>query len=754
MIMKCSDFLLEVGTEEIPARMLAKASADLESLVLGALGTAGLTFTGHESFFTPRRLAIAVFGIPEAQADRDEVMAGPSVSIAKAADGSWSPAAAGFARGKGKTADDLIEIDSPKGRIIALKISTPGRNTLDVLAESIPAALSAVKFPKAMRWADGNGPFVRPVHWICCVFGGAVVDFSFLRIKSGSLSNGHRFLGTGPFELESPAAYVEQLRGHHVIVRPAERVKIINKQMAHVEKQTGLTFISNESLFDEVANIIEEPHLITCNFDADFLRLPVEVLTTAMAAHQRYFAMQDAAGKLTRTFGVVCNNKARDMSGVARGNERVLAARLYDSRFFFEQDLAAGLEVMGTRLGERLFLKDAGTMHDKVRRVEKICAAIAEEVGLSATETTDLHRAATLCKSDLMSAMVCELPEVQGVMGSYYATAAGESPVVANAIRDHYLPKFAGDTLPGSDVCAVLAVADRLDSIATCFQVGAIPTGSRDPLALRRQAIALLRIIINSKRLNGLTIPGLLKMAADSRGIVSGAREAISDAVASVTGKNKKDSLTVEEFMAERFRGILTDEYGVTGDVANAVIPFMSGDCPASPADLAARAVAIREALADDSFRDFLDNVFKRVGNLMKKADEEMPHWRRLAGPEGLAEKIGHVFSGKEARNNLLDPTVDFTDMFDGPLEKELEICRVSGAGLAELSRKNRDYSGTLKVMASFAGPLAMFFGSGKEGVPVLLENDETLRVARLALLDRVLSQFNWFADFSRISTR
>lgn len=751
--MENRDFLIEVGTEEIPARMVARAAGDLEVLTLAALDAAGLAHDGSEAFFTPRRLAVVVRNVPVAQADREEIAYGPSVSIARSSDGGWTQAATGFARGKNMRTDDLVEVDGPKGRVVALKVLTHGRPTVDVLAGVMPGVLGQLKFPKSMRWGAGRGPFVRPVHWLCCLLGDSVVPFEFVGIKSGRESFGHRFMAGDAFTVTSPAEYVDMLRQRHVMARASERVTSIREQMAAVESSTGRKFIPNEALFGEISNIIEQPILITCEFDKDFLRLPVEVLTTAMAAHQRYMAMQEPDGRLSCQFGVVCNNRARDMAVVARGNERVLAARLYDCRFFWEHDLKVGLEEMGDRLEGRLFLKDGGTMHDKRRRMKKICDDIADAAGFDKEQKKDLARAAMLCKADLMSSVVGELPELQGVMGSYYAQAAGENQSVVTAVRDHYQPRFAADRLPGSDVAAALALADRIDSIATCFYVGEIPTGSRDPLALRRAAIAVLRIMIANPRLSRITVSQLLDMAADSRGLMSGAKSFLQEAVSKVSRKGKEEA-TIEDFMAERLRGILTEEYGVGGDVANAVLPFMTGEQAASPADLVSRAVAIRDAMADESFRQFLDNVFKRVGNMVRKADEELEGWRDAIGPLGAMGKIGSWFGANKQHRNLLDPAVDYTDTLETQLEKDLEVCRVNGAVQSAAARERRDYPGVLKVMASFEGPLASFIGSGKDGVPVLLEQDEAKRLARLALLDRVFSQFNWFADFSRISTR
>jgi glycyl-tRNA synthetase beta chain len=719
------DLLLEIGTEEIPARMIDDGARDLANLLEAALKSAGVAGASIESFSTPRRLAVRVVGVPEMQPDREDVATGPTVAAAYASDGTPTRAAEGFARGQGVAVQDLVRVDGPKGEMVAVRKLIPGQSTRDLLATILPATLARLSFPKAMRWNGGTGPFVRPVHWVCAILGCETIPFVFHGITSSNLSRGHRFMAGEPFVIESPTDYEGLLASRHVIVRARDRQALIRKAMTAIEADTGNRFLPHEALLDEVANLVEFPVVVRGCFDEDFLRLPREVLITSMRAHQRYFAMEAPDGRLAREFGVVANNQARDMSVVSRGNERVLAARLFDARFFWEQDLKAGIGTMSERLTQRLFLRDAGDMARKTGRVRGIVSAIATAAGVPDDVRQGAERAALICKADLMSAMVGEFPELQGVMGMYYARQAGEPDAVADAVRDHYLPRFAGDAIPGSTEGAILALADRLDSIVTSFRVGAIPTGSKDPLALRRQAIATLRILSECPALSGLALPAMLDIAW---GTHDGAGTEPAQCRAQV-----------DAFFQERFRGILVDEAGIPTDFAAAVVDLLTDPrLSAPPADLLRRARALRD-FADQAagFRDFLDNVFKRVGNILKKADTEMPGWRGQAQAAGLLNEDG-----------------DFLDGMTLELERDVEIARQSARSTSDAARGAGTFQDLLQALYSFKDPLARFFGTGRDGVPVLIEADEGKRLARLALLDRVLSLFNWFADFSRISTR
>lgn len=700
--------LLEVGTEEIPARMLRQAAADLARLVEEALDAASLSHSATTPLWTPRRLAVLVEGIPAGQSDREEVVTGPHVAAAFDANGAPTRAAEGFARAQGVRAADLVRVPGPKGEVVAVRRLVPGRDTREVLADVLPGVLSRLTFPKAMHWDGHRGPFVRPVHWICCLFGPDPIGFEFAGIRSGRTTRGHRFLAPAPFDLADPASYVAEMSRRDVVARPDERRARIREALSRVEAESGLRFVLDDALLDEVADLVECPVLEVGSFDPAFLALPREVLITAMAAHQRYFAVEDGRGHLAARFGVVSNTRARDPAVVVRGHERVLAARLHDARFFHEQDLQCGLHRMSERLGERLFLTGAGDMAEKSSRIAEVAVQVCEAAG----RTEDLplvRRAAALCKADLMSQMVGEFPTLQGVMGRHYALAAGEPEAVAVAIEEHYLPRFAGDALPATDVGAVLAVADRVDSIATCFDIGAIPTGSRDPLGLRRQAIGLLKILIERAWPN-VTPGGLLARCRDDD-----------------TGRK------AWAFVRERFQGLLTEEYEVPTDFATAVL---EGARDKPPSEVVAMAVALRDFSRETAgFRDFLETVFKRVFNLVRQADDKMPEWRERARRMGLL-------------GPLPDPRL--THEF----ERAVQEAWASACEALRRARDDGDWRVLLGALYAFKDPLARFFGTGSEGVPVLIETDEEKRVRRLALLWRILDLFEWFADFSKVSSR
>ncbi len=708
------DLLLEIGTEEIPARMLDQGVADLRTCIEHALDVEGLVPTGGQTFHSPRRLVVLLTGLPERQSDREDIAYGPAIRAAFDEAGQPTKAAQGFARSQGVDPAMLERVTGPKGEVVAVRRSVTGRPTLDVLSEALPAALARLTFPKSMKWADGIGPFARPIHWIVALFGQDIVPFTFCSIASGRTTRGHRFQAPVPVDVPDPCAWEALVTERFVMVRPNARRAAIDQALASAAAESKCTFLANEALRSEVANLVEDPNFAIGEFDPDFLQLPREVLVTAMASHQRYFAMEDADGRLMARFGVVANNRARDMAVVVRGNQRVLAARLYDARFFWNQDLKSGIEAMTQRLPQRLFLKGAGDMAEKTARICNLVGALADTAGLDANVRADAVRAAELCKADLMSHLVGEFPELQGVMGMYFARAAGESEAVAQAIREHYLPRFAGDDLPATPAGAILALADRIDSVVACFRAGAVPTGSKDPLALRRQAIGVLKMMVGLG-IKVMPLARVLEMAG-------------LDAADPVRG-------AVAGFFRDRFHGILTSDYEVPVDFANALLETR-GD--SSPLDVVTMAVALRDfARRTDGFTDFLDNVFKRVANILKQADDKVPGWRGAAATLGMLDVDSNVAGGLELE-----------------LERAVDEARRAALGAYHAAVESGEYDALLAALYSFREPLAAFFGSGREGVPVLIEGDERKRLARLALLHRVFSLFNWYADFTRISTR
>jgi len=710
---KTEDLLLEIGTEEVPARMVEKGAGDLCLLVEDVVNKAGLGCSGSMTLCTPRRLAVLFKGIPTRQEDRDETVTGPGVKIAFGPDGEPTKAAVGFAKGQRVDVSDLIRVESPRGDVVAVHRHVEGRATKDLLAESMPGVLEALRFPKAMRWEANTGPFVRPIHWICCVFGSDVVNFEFAGVSSGRSSRGHRFMSPETFEIETPDVYASELAARDVVVDPGDRKDMIRRAMAQQEQKTGYRFIPDEGLLGEVANLVEKPFLETARFDEAFLELPREVLVTAMRSHQRYFAMEDADGNLVNTFGLVANNRAVDMGVVVRGNKRVIGARLQDARFFWDRDRKDGLDAMAPRLNERLFLRGAGDMSEKSKRVEEISGAICELKGFSDDVKASAMRAAALCKADLMSRMVGEFPDLQGVMGEYYARAQGETDETTTAIREHYLPRHAGDDLPSTSAGAVLAVADRIDSISRCFEVGAIPTGSRDPLALRRAALGCLRILVGFDGLTDTRFLDLLLMVPeDVRPIVGG-------------------------FFVERFRTVLTEDSSVPTDFANAVAERLIGVDSPPPSGLVAFAEALRDE-DPDRLRGFLDAVYKRPNNICRKAEKEDDTWDgeildpytrldgSIAGPSGIG-RIDHALAKAftAARERVDDDSI-----WDEP-------------------------KAIIDAFFTLEEPIAGFLGSGKnDGVPVLICEDEDTRHWRLGLLAAVWNLLYKYADFAKISTR
>ncbi|HOU52751.1 MAG TPA: glycine--tRNA ligase subunit beta [Myxococcota bacterium] len=713
--MEARDLLLEIGTEEIPARMIGAGVADLARLLDEALREAGLPATSIRTFATPRRMAVRASGIPTAQADREEWVYGPPVMAAVGPDGRPTKAAEGFARSQGVSPESLVRVPGPRGEVVAVRKTRVGIATMDWLARTLPGVLGRLSFPKSMRWGEGIGPFVRPVHWILARFGEEVVPFSFAGVTARGVTRGHRFLAPEEVPVPRPEDYEGLLRNRFVEPDPEERLRIIREAIATAEREHRGRFIAGDDLIGEVANLVEWPVFGLGGYDPAFLELPPEVLVTAMASHQRFFALAGEDGALRPRFGVVSNTPARDPAVVIRGNERVLAARLYDARFFYQQDLRHGIGEMARRLPERLFLKDAGDMAQKSVRVREIARRVWKALELPEVGLDILCQAADWCKADLMSAMVGEFPELQGTMGMYYARAAGADEPVAQAIREHYLPRHAGDVVPATLAGAVLAAADRLDTLATCFGVGVVPTGSKDPLGLRRAALGLIRISMEVADLARLPLGGWLD---------------------TVEGWDPEVRSRVEAFLSDRFRGHLTDEEGIPTDVAQAVGARLFSGAP--PGTLVRRGRALVSFIRENrGFGEFLDQVFKRVGNLLRKADEDWSGWRERALREGLLE---------EGRDHRV-PT-------DTPQETDVESLRLEVQTRLGARTEEQDVEEVLRALFSFRDPLARFFGTGKDGVPVLIEADEGLRLRRLALLARVAALFDGYADFGRISTR
>ena len=491
------DFLFELGVEEMPSAPLNNAVKQLESLMGKGLDEAGLAHGAIRVISSPRRLAVLVGDVAEATQAIHSVLRGPSAKIAFDAEGNPTKAAEGFARKNGLTARELVRREDADGsEYVFAEQNTPSEPALPILTRVCEGLIPSIQWPnyRSQRWGSEHATFVRPVRWICCLFGEEVVPVSFADVVSGNTTRGHRVLSPGEHLVASTDAYEDVLESAHVL-SAERREQVIREGIAKVESELGVRVDTPAKVFDEVVNLCEWPTVLVGHFDEEFLNVPSEIICESMLSNQRYFPTYDAEGNLTRAFVVVSNGDPKANATVIDGNERVVRARLYDAKFFYDEDLKVDLEVFRERLASVGFQQKLGTVLQKSVRMEDLALAIAREAHLGAHAASSAQRAAHLAKADLVSSAVVEFTSQQGVMGGYYAAAAGEEHEVAAAIRDHYRPRFAGDDLPEGIAGCIVAVADKLDTIAGMFAIDEPPTGSKDPFALRRSAIGVLNIL-------------------------------------------------------------------------------------------------------------------------------------------------------------------------------------------------------------------------------------------------------------------
>ncbi|MGH7272595.1 MAG: glycine--tRNA ligase subunit beta, partial [Polyangiaceae bacterium] len=553
--------LLEIGVEELPSSFVDAALAALPKIVAEEIASARLTHGEVTALGTPRRLGLLVRDLPARQLDLDEVVVGPSEAIAFK-DGSPTKAAEAFAAKLGVAVGSLDVVERPAGpkqkpgRYVRGRRVEKGRATAELLGGVLERVSAAIPFKKSMRWADLDVAFGRPVQWIVALLGDQVVPFVFAGVASGRTSRGHRFLSPDEFDVTSPGAYLAELRERHVIVDPRERVKAMLDRVSEAARAAGGTYDEEPMLVSENASLVEEPHVVTGSFDSAFLALPPAVIRAVARGHQRYFCLQKSDGELLSDYVAVVNTANRpDL--IVKGTDRVMRARLSDARFFWEEDLKTRLESRYEKLGGIVFHALLGTVRDKVDRIGRLADHIASTIDLADARRAVVTRAARLCKCDLVTLMVGEFPELQGHMGREYAAAQGEPQEVANAIRDHFKPLGGQDAVAGDDVSAVIALADRFDTLAGCFAVGLAPTGAADPFALRRACISALRTMIE-RGYGALAFSPLVGAAYDA---YAGTKLNLTRAEAIAK---------LEEFAVERLRGLLAS--ATSGTVADAVL--------------------------------------------------------------------------------------------------------------------------------------------------------------------------------------
>ncbi|HBL94543.1 MAG TPA: glycine--tRNA ligase subunit beta [Hyphomonas sp.] len=701
-----ADLILELFSEEIPARMQAKAESDLGAALEKALGEAGLNWSKLETASGPRRLTVFVDGLSERSADVKEERKGPKV-------GAPDKAVEGFLRGAGLSDISQAEVrsDPKKGDFYVAVIETPGRDATDVIAEAVPAIIRGFHWPKSMRWGTGELRWVRPLQRIVCVLDGKVVPFDVDGIASGDETEGHRVHGRGPFKVTSRKDYESQLSGagHVKLTRDARREVIL----AGIEKvcaDAGLEWIEDKGLLEEVVGLAEWPVVVLGDMDPAFLALPPEVIQLSMRTHQKYFAVNDRkTGKLAPNFIVVANIEAADGGKkLAEGNSRVLAARLDDGRFFWEKDKATPLEEMAEKLSTIAFKAELGSLGDKVERVAALARELAPKVGAD----PDLaERAARLAKSDLVSEMVGEFPELQGVMGRYYALEAGEPETVADAIRDHYKPQGPSDSVPSDPVGIAVALADKLDTLVGFWAIDEKPTGSKDPFALRRAALGVVRITLaNDLRLGFQGILGMSNFEFQNQKGLQ-----ISDGPFVGLTKLSLDSLDLLSFFADRLKQHLRDE-GQRHDLIDAVFALGEDDLV-----LITRRVEALGAFLDTEDGANLLAGYKRAANILK-AEEKKGDL-----PADLSVNDALIAKGPAEEKALAKALSDVEAAIENPLKSE-------------------DFTAAMAELAKLRGPVDAFF----EAVMVN-DEDSAVRANRLALLTKIRGTLYRVADFSRI---
>lgn len=678
--------LLEIGTEEIPAHVMPGILSQLKENVAKTFEELRIEYKNIKTLGTPRRSALLVEGLAEQQADLSKENRGPAVNIAFDADGNPTKAAQGFARGQGVKPEELVTKD---GYVYAM-VHEKGGQTVDLLGDTLKGLVDGLNFPNNMHWADLDYKFIRPLRWLVALYGQDVIDFEVANVKSGRTSRGHRFLSEGDFEIANAEDYVEACRKASIIVDQNERCEIIRQQIAEVAAANGGQAEVNEDLLEEVLYLVEYPTALCGKFDEKYLALPAEAVITPMRDHQRYFpVLKD--GQLLPLFITIRNGGKEHLETVQHGNERVLRARLEDAQFFFDEDRKKTLEQHGEKLKTVVFQDGLGTIYDKALRLEVLAGYIADAIGANEQDKKDAVRAAKLAKADLVTGMVTEFTELQGVMGREYALLDGETKAVAQAIDEHYMPRFAGDSQPASVAGRIVSLADKIDTIVGTFSRGLIPTGSQDPFALRRQALGIVNMLKEAQYHISLSQ------------LVAKAMELLKIADAGQQAKLQND---VADFMKLRLKNVLADA-GIRYDVVDAV--FVTVD---DIYGVFLRAQAVNEAVKQDMEKTI--QAFVRTGNIARKAED--------------------VQAAVEA------------DILAEQVEKDLYKAYEVAASKVEKEIVAQDYAGVIATLSQLAAPIDAFF----DGVMVM-DKDEKIKNNRLGLLKLVDNLICQVADFSKI---
>lgn len=684
------DLLIEIGVEELPIRALQPLSNALAQGLAEALEEAGLKAREARPFAAPRRLGCLLSDLPIAQPDRQVERRGPALTASFDDEGNPTKAALGFARSCGVTMEELGKLETPKGAWLVYRAIESGRSTAELIPELLDKSVAKLPIPKRMRWGEGEHEFVRPLHWLLLLWGEETIRHQLFGVQSGRSSRGHRFHHPEAIDIERPESYLAQLREPgRVLVDFGERRALIRQQVQALASELEGKAVIDNGLLDEVTALVEWPRALAGRFDAKFLEVPQECLISTMQDNQKYFPVVDGDGRLMPHFITVANIESRDEAEVRRGNERVIAPRFTDAEFFWNQDRKRRLDSHIEGLKSVVFQEQLGTLYDKSERAERLARAIADQLG---GDPEHAARAARLAKCDLNSSMVFEFPELQGIMGRYYALHDGEPAPVAEALDEQYMPRHAGDALPAGVTGQALAIADKLDTLIGIFAIGQRPTGVKDPFGLRRAALGVLRIMI--ERQLPLDLDRLLQIAAE--GLPSG-----------LNGEERRAELF--DFMMDRLKAYYGDR-AIRIDVFEAVLACR----PTQPLDFDLRVRAVNTFLELPE-AESLAAANKRICNILKKTDEQ---WPEMVDPARLVE------------------------------ESEIELARALEMMSSEVEPifDRGDYSQALTRLAALRTSVDTFFDA-----VMVMTDDRQVRLNRLALLDRLSTLFLRVADLSKL---
>jgi glycyl-tRNA synthetase beta chain len=681
------DFLFELGCEELPAKALIKMTKSLHNFIGDGLSQLGLTFEDSEAFATPRRMAVRFTGLDAAQQDKQVEKLGPAVAAAFDQDGNAKPAALGFARSNGTSVEELSRKQTDKGERLAYIANVKGETTTALMPELLSKAIAQLPVPKAMKWGNTNYQFSRPVHWLVALFGSDVIDFSMYGIQAGNQTFGHRFHAPQAITIEQPENYEKQLKEAQVIACFEERKATIRIQVESIAKSQKAIAAIDEDLLEEVTALVEWPQALLGNFDQEFLEVPSEALVSSMAEHQKYFHLVDQDNQLLANFITVANIHSSNVNAVIEGNEKVIRPRLADAKFFYDTDRKSRLDSHINKLKKVVFQNKLGSIFDKTERVKTLACKIGETLKL---DQEQIARAADICKCDLVTNMVGEFSDLQGIMGKYYASLDGEANDVCLSMDEIYMPRFAGDSLPTSNIGLVLAIAERIDTLVGIFGIGQIPTGAKDPFALRRASLGVLRLI-SEKRLD-LSLDTLIQISIATF-------ESIT--LSETTG----DDLLA--FFSARSNAMYQDK-----GFSTPVIKAVQAVNVLKPTDFEDRLAAI-QAFNERPESEALAEANKRVKNILAKSDIDLSN-----------HSINQQLFEQEEKD-LFDTIEQVRDYVDGEIV-------------------SANYQNALSKLAGLKDVVNRFFDN------VMINADDTeVRKNRLALITELRHLFIGIADIS-----